>query len=148
MVVLMREKSFKSLAQLDSFIKESADKRQELQDKIKVIDSKIAILSATIEQVYTVTKYHQIYQAYKKDPSNKTFYEEYKAQIILYHSSLAKLKKFYSKFPNSKDILKELDLLQEKNTLMKEYSSSKSNMKELYQIRKNYEKYMGKKMER
>ncbi|VTU61260.1 hypothetical protein (plasmid) [Lactobacillus paracasei subsp. paracasei 8700:2] [Dolosigranulum pigrum] len=92
MVVLMREKGFKSLAQLDSFIKESADKRQELQDKIKVIDSKIAILSATMEQVHTVTKYRQIYQAYKKDLSNKTFYEEYKAQIILYHSSLAELK--------------------------------------------------------
>ena len=35
-----------------------------------------------------------------------------------------------------------------KNTLMQEYSSSKSEMSELYQIRKNYEKYMGKEMER
>lgn len=31
---------------------------------------------------------------------------------------------------------------------MQEYSSSKSEMSELYQIRKNYEKYMGKEMER
>ena len=31
---------------------------------------------------------------------------------------------------------------------MQEYSSAKSDMKELYQIRKNYEKYMGKEMER
>ena len=35
-----------------------------------------------------------------------------------------------------------------KNTLMQEYSSSKSDMKDLYQIRKNYEKYMGKEIER
>ena len=48
-----------------------------------------------------------------------------------------------------KDILKELDSLHEKkNTLMQEYSSSKSDMKNLYQIRKNYEKYMGKEIER
>ena len=31
---------------------------------------------------------------------------------------------------------------------MQEYSSTKSDMNELYQIRKNYEKYMGKEMER
>lgn len=30
---------------------------------------------------------------------------------------------------------------------MQEYSSSKSEMTELYQIRKNYEQYMGREME-
>ncbi len=51
--------------------------------------------------------------------------------------------------PNSKDILKELDSLHEKkNTFMQEYSSAKSVMTELYQIRKNYEKYTGKEIER
>lgn len=31
---------------------------------------------------------------------------------------------------------------------MQEYSSAKSDMKELYQIRKNYEKYIGMEIER
>lgn len=31
---------------------------------------------------------------------------------------------------------------------MQEYSSAKSDMKEMYKIRKNYEKYMGRDMER
>lgn len=148
-VLLMREKGFKSISQLDEFIKESALKRQNIQDEIKVIDNKISTLSNTMEQVHTVTKYRQIYLAYKKDTTDKAFYDEYKSQIILYQNALAELKKSYTKLPNSKDILKELDSLHEKkNTLMQEYSSSKSDMKELYQIRKNYEKYMGKEMER
>ena len=51
--------------------------------------------------------------------------------------------------PKFKDILAQLDKLQEeKNTLMQEYSSSKSIMDELYKIRKNYGIYMGKEMER
>ena len=51
--------------------------------------------------------------------------------------------------PNTKDILTELNKLQEKkNTLMQEYSSSKSTMNELYKIRKNYGIYMGKDMEK
>ena len=93
--------------------------------------------------------YRQIYLEYKKDPSDKAFFEEHKSEITLYENVLLDLKKYYSKLPNSKDILKELDSLHEKkNTLMQEYSSSKSDMKELYQIRKNYEKYMSMEMER
>ncbi|MDK7721712.1 hypothetical protein QP555_01610 [Peptoniphilus lacrimalis] len=145
----MREKGFKSLAQLDDFIKKSADKKQTLQDEIKVIDEKIAALSATMEQAHTVTKYRQIYQVYKKEPTDKAFAGEHKAEIILYEKVLANLKKSYSKMPNSKQIFEELEKLNEKkNTLMQEYSSSKSEMTELYQIRKNYEKYMGKEIER
>ena len=76
-------------------------------------------------------------------------FEEYKAEITRYETALATLKKSYSKLPNSKDILDKLDTLQEKkNTLMQEYSSAKSTMDELYQIRKNYGIYMGKEMER
>ena len=131
----MCEKGFESLAQLDDFIKKSADKRQNLQDEM--------------EQVHTVTKYRQIYQAYKKETTDKAFANEHKSEIILYEKAIAELKKSYSKMPNSKQIFEELEKLNEKkNTLMQEYSSSKSEMTELYQIRKNYEKYMGKEMER
>ena len=130
MVVLMREKGFKSISQLDDFIKESADKRQNLQDEIKILDSKISALSSTMEQVHTVKIYRQIYQEYKKEPSDKAFFDEHKAEITLYQNALSDLKKSYSKLPNSKDILATLDSLHEKkNTLMQEYSSTKSDMK-------------------
>ena len=59
------------------------------------------------------------------------------------YNALSELKKSYSKLPNSKDILAELDKFQEKkNSLMQEYFSSKSTMDELYKIRKNYGIYM------
>ena len=106
-------------------------------------------LSTTMEQVHTVKKYRACYKEYTANPSDKAFFEEYKAQITLYKNALSELKKSYSKLPNSKDILAELDKLQEKkNTLMQEYSSSKSTMDELYKIRKNYGIYMGKEIER
>ena len=148
-VLLMREKGFKSISQLDEFIKESAFKRQNLQDEIKVIDKKISAISNTMEQVHTVKSYCQIYLEYKKNPSDKAFFEEHKSEITLYENALSDLKKSSPKLPNSKDILKELDSLHEKkNTLIQEYSSTRSDMIELYQIRKNYEKYMGKEMAR
>ena len=148
-VFLMREKGFKSMSQLDEHIKESALKKQNLQDKIKVIDNKISTLSNTMEQIHIIKLYRQIYLEYKKDPSDKAFFEEHKLEITLDQNALSDLKESYSKPPNSKDIIKELDLLhKKKNTLMQEYSSAKSDMKEMYKIRKNYEKYMGRDMER
>ena len=94
-------------------------------------------------------KYRAYYKEYKTNSNDKAFYEEYKNILILYQKAENELKKYYKKIPNSKDILNQLNKLQEKkNTLMKEYSLSKINMNELYQIRKNYETYMDKEIER
>lgn len=148
-VIFIRQHGIKSVKQLDEYIRKSAEERQNLQDKIKEIDKDMQLLSDTMEQVHTVKKYRVYYKEYKANPSDKAFFEEHKAEITRYEMDLSKLKKSYSKLPDSKDILDKLDKLQEKkNTLMKEYSSSKSTMDELYQIRKNYGIYMGKEMER
>lgn len=148
-VIFIRKHGINSVNQLDEYIRKSAEERQNLQDKIKVIDIEIQKLSATMDQVHTVKKYRAYYKEYKANPSDKAFFEEYKAHITLYENSLSELKSSYSKLPNSKNILDRLDKLQEKkNTLMQEYSSSKSTMDELYQIRRNYGIYMDKEMER
>ena len=148
-VIYIREHGIKSVKQLDEYIQKAADERQNIQEKIKAIDKEMQKLSTTMEQVHTVKKYRACYKEYTANPSDKAFFEEYKAQITLYENALSKLKSSYSKLPNSKNILDRLDKLQEKkNTLMQEYSSSKSTMDELYQIRKNYGIYMGKEMER
>ena len=91
-VLLIREKGFKSISQLDEFIKESTFKRQNLQDEIKVIDNKISTLSNTMEQVHIVKLYRQIYPEYKKKPSDKAFFEEHKSEITLYQNALSDLK--------------------------------------------------------
>ena len=148
-VIYIREHGIKSVKQLDEYIQTAADERQNIQEKIKTIDEEMQELSATMEKVHTVKKYRTCYKEYKANPSDKVFFEEYKAEITRYETALATLKKSYSKLPNSKDILTKLDKLREKkNTLMQEYSSTKSAMDELCQIRKNYGIYMGKEMER
>lgn len=148
-VIFIREHGIKSIKQLDESIQKSVEERQALQDKIKSIDKEMQKLSITMEQVHTVKKYRAYYKEYKANPADKAFFKEYKSQIVLYENALSELKKSYSKLPNSKGILDKLDKLQEKkNTLMQEYSSSKSTMDELYKIRKNYGIYMGKEMER
>lgn len=148
-IIFIRGHGIKSVKELDEFIKKSADERQELQDNVKKIESEMTSLSSTIEQIHTVKKYRAIYKEYAKNTKDKTFYEKYKNQIMLYQKSLKELKKSYSKLPDTKDILEKLDKLEEKkNTLMQEYSSSKSTIDKLYRLKKNYEDYIRKKMER
>ena len=50
----IREHDIKSVKQLDEYIKKAADKRQNLRDKIKVIDIKIQRLFANMDQIYTI----------------------------------------------------------------------------------------------
>ena len=74
-VIYIREHGIKSVKQLDEYIQKAADERQNLQDKIKIIDKKMQELSATMEQIYTVKKYRQYYKEYKANPSDKVFFE-------------------------------------------------------------------------
>ena len=53
-VIFLREQGIKSVKQLDEYIQKATDERQNLQDKIKVIDKEMYELSSTMEQVHTV----------------------------------------------------------------------------------------------
>lgn len=148
-VLLLRENGIKSVAQLDKLIQEKADTRQELTEKIKGIDSKISHLSEMMEHAYTVTKYREIYRYHKENPDDKHFENEYRSELAVYKVAATEILKHYKKLPNTKEFLEKIDNLQEKkNTLMQEYSESKNMMSDLYKIRKNFESYMGKEMER
>lgn len=114
-VIFIRKNGIKFVQQLDEFIKKSVDERQNLHNKIKtIIGKEMELLSDTMEQVYIVKKYRAYYKEYKANPSDRAFFEEYRAQITLYENALSELKKSYSKLPNSRDILSELDKSQEK----------------------------------
>ena len=91
-VIFIRKHGIKSVKQLDDYIRKAADEKQDLQDKVKAIDKEIQMLSTTMEKVHTVKKSMTCYKEYKADPSDKAFFEEYKAQITLYENALSELK--------------------------------------------------------
>ena len=148
-VLFLREQGIKSVAQLDVLIQERANKRQELQEKIKLIDDKSDQLATVMEHAHTIKQFKEIYKYHKDNPNDKQFENEYSREIALYKVAATDLLETYKKLPDTKELLNELDSIQEKkNTLMKEYSESKTNMDDLFVIRKNFEQYMGKEMER
>ena len=127
-IILMRDKGIESVSDIDTLIKESAEKRQ---------------------NIHTILLYREHSKYHKDNPEDKAFAGEYSGQIAMHKKSVEEIKKHYFTPPKSKDILAKLDTLQEKkNTLMDEYPSAKTDMDELFRIRKNYETYVGKEVER
>lgn len=148
-VIAIRELGIHSKKELDNYIQKSADERQNILDKIQVIESKMDKLSETMEQVETIRKYREHYKYHKANPDDEKFSKEYSAELKLYTVASKSIMETYDTVPKSKDILAELDQLQEKkNTLIQEYSKSNDLFSELVQYKKNYESYLNKEVER
>ena len=147
-IIKLREQGINSITQLDDLIKKSADDRQVLLDKIKEIETEMKSLSQDMENINTVNKYREIYKYHKKNPGDKQFVDEYYSELSLYKIAAKEILENYKKLPNKKEILSSLDILQEKNTLMQEYSLNKEQFSDLVQFRKNYENYYGIEVER
>lgn len=148
-VVSMRNEGIQSIAQLDQLIQKSADHRQSLMVQIKEVEVAMEQLSTTMEDANTVKKYREHYKYHKENPNDKGFEKEYSRELTLYKKAATEILKTYSKLPDTKEILKQLDGLQEmKSALMQEYQDTKTDMESLYQLRKNHEQYMAKERER
>ena len=148
-VIAIRELGINSKQELEEYVQKSAEERQVLLDQIQAVESNMNQVSETMENVETIRKYREHYKYHKENPDNKRFAQEYSAELKLYTVASKAIMNSHKSVPKSKDILAELDQLQEKkNTLMQEYSRSNDFFSELVQYKKNYEIYMDREVER
>lgn len=148
-VIAIRQLGINSKQELEEHIQKIADERQGLLDEIKDIESNMEKLSETMEQLETIREYREHYKYHKANPKDESFSKEYSAELKLYTVASKAIIETYDSVPKSKDMLKELDQLQEKkNTLMEEYSKTNNLFSALVQYKKNYENYMDKEVER
>ena len=114
LIIKLREQGINSITQLDDLIKKSADDRQDLLDKIKNIETKMKSLSQDMENINTINKYREIYKYHKKNLEDKQFAEEYYSELSVYKIAAKEILENYKKLPKTKEILSNLDKLQEK----------------------------------
>ena len=132
-IIKLREQGINSITQLDDLIKKSADDRQDLLDKIKNIKTKMKSLSQDMENINTINKYREIYKYHKKNLEDKQFAEEYYSELSVYKIAAKEILENYKKLPKTKEILSNLDNLQEK----------KNNFLTLFSIGKTMKIIMG-----
>ena len=132
-IIKLREQGINSITQLDDLIKKSVDDRQDLLDKIKNIETKMKSLSQDMENINTINKYREIYKYHKKNLEDKQFAEEYYSELSVYKIAAKEILENYKKLPKTKEILSNLDKLQEK----------KNNFLTLFSIGKTMKIIMG-----
>ena len=132
-IIKLREQGINSITQLDDLIKKSANDRQDLLDKIKNIETKMKSLSQDMENINTINKYREIYKYHKKNPKDEQFAEEYYSELSVYKIAAKEILENYKKLPKTKEILSNLDKLQEK----------KNNFLTLFSIGKTMKIIMG-----
>ena len=132
-IIKLREQGINSITQLDDLIKKSADDRQDLLDKIKKIESEMKSLSQDMENINTINKYREIFKYHKKNLEDKQFAEEYYSELSVYKIAAKEILENYKKLPKTKEILSNLDKLQEK----------KNNFLTLFSIGKTMKIIMG-----
>ena len=132
-IIKLREQGINSITQFDDLIKKSADDRQDLLDKIKNIETKMKSLSQDMENINTINKYREIYKYHKKNLEDKQFAEEYYSELSVYKIAAKEILENYKKLPKTKEILSNLDKLQEK----------KNNFLTLFSIGKTMKIIMG-----
>lgn len=132
-IIKLRERGINSITQLDDLIKKSADDRQDLLNKIKKIETEMKSLSQDMENINTINKYREIYKYHKKNLEDKQFAEEYYSELSVYKIAAKEILENYKKLPKTKEILSNLDKLQEK----------KNNFLTLFSIGKTMKIIMG-----
>ncbi|WP_216845793.1 hypothetical protein [Campylobacter ureolyticus] len=144
-VIYIRKLGIKSIKQLDEYIQKQLMKSKIYKRKSRLLIRKCRSF-LPLWSKFIPLKYRACYKDYRDDPSDKAFLKSTSLNLPYMKCSF-RAKKFYSKLKNSKDILAELNKLQEKKYPYARVLLYKSTMDELYQIRKNYGIYMGKEME-
>lgn len=80
-VIMLRELGINSKQELELYIENSADQRQRILDEIQIIESKMSVLSETMEHVETIRKYREYYKYHKDHPKDEAFLKEYSSEI-------------------------------------------------------------------
>ncbi|HGA1200347.1 TPA: endonuclease, partial [Streptococcus suis] len=140
-LVELRNLGIQTKNDLELAIESIADKQILIQDEVKQIDKEMTELGKIMENLHVIQKNRLIYHHYQKQPNNRQFLKEYQKEITAYKKAKQGLSQNH-KSANPKDILSQLEQLQEKkNTLMTEYSQIKFQFNKLYQHKKNFDYY-------
>ncbi|MDD3521314.1 MAG: relaxase/mobilization nuclease domain-containing protein [Actinomycetota bacterium] len=145
----VRSEGFKTQEQLEKALQDKASEIQNLLSENKEIEKLIEEKKQTMENRYIIGQYKEIYKYAKNHPKDKAFTNEYNAQLLLYKKAVIESFQNSDVLPTTKQIYEDLEkLYTKKESLIEKLYQSRQEQDRLYQYKKNYDKYLGKEVER
>ena len=143
-LIFLQENKLTSLDELNGRANAAVKRFHELQETIRVADSRMAELSELRTQIICYAKTREVYAAYRKAGYSKKFRDEHEADILLHQAAKAFFdKQGIKKLPKVKELNAEYaELLKQKKTVYPEYRRARDEMQQLLRAQQNLKRFL------
>ena len=141
----LREHGLLDLAELQRKTADVTAKYHELSDKIKLAEARMKEIGEMKTQIIAYMRTREVYDCYRKSGYLRAYYTEHESEILLHKAAKKAFDEWnLRKLPTVKSLNAEyMDLVKQKKTLYAEYSSVRSEMRELLIHKSNVERILG-----
>ena len=141
----LREHGLLDLAELQKKTADVTKKYHELSERIKSAEARMNEIGEMKTQIIAYMKTREVYDGYKKSGYSRAYYAEHESDILLHKAAKKSFDEWnLKKLPPVKSLNAEYtDLVKQKKTLYAEYSSVRSEMRELLIHKSNVERILG-----
>ena len=141
----LREHGLLDLAELQRRTADVTVKYHELSDKIKSVEMRMKEIGEMKTQIIAYMRTREVYDSYKKSGYSRAYYTEHESEILLHKAAKKAFDEWnLRKLPSVKSLNAEyMELVRQKKALYSEYSSVRSEMRELLIHKSNVEKILG-----
>ena len=141
----LREHGLLDLAELQRKMADITAKYHDLSERIKSMETRMKAIGEMKTQIIAYMRTREVYDGYRKSGYSRAYYAEYESEILLHKAAKKAFDEWnLRKLPPVKSLNAEYtDLVKQKKTLYAEYSSVRSEMRELLIHKSNVEKILG-----
>ncbi len=142
-LLYLNEKGIRSYDQLKSLAESFATDFRDLTAKIKAAEGKIDELKDLRTHMQNYNKAKGVYAEYKKSGYSQKFFEANREDITKFKAAKNAFDKYGRELPKIQQINKEISaLVEEKNSLYKEYKSVNFDNRKLQEAKRNVEMFL------
>lgn len=141
----LREHGLLDLAELQKKTADVTAKYHELSDKIKSAEAQMKEIGEMKTQIIAYMRTREVYDCYRKSGYSRTYYTEHEGEILKHKAAKKAFNEWnLKKLPTVQNLNAEyMELVRQKKTLYAEYSTVRSEMRELRIHKSNVEKILG-----
>jgi hypothetical protein len=140
----LSENDLLEYGQLEDRTAKAASRFNELSERIKAAESRMAEIGKLKKQIYNYSKTRSVYIAYRKAGYSKKFYAAHEGDLLLHKAAKQAFDALHvKKLPTVKSLQSEYEtLLAEKRKTYSEYTAARKEMRELLRVKANVDQIL------
>ena len=138
-LLFLRDHNIQSFDELEEYAEKQTHRRDELLEKVKTSEQRLAEISDLRKHIITYVKTKDVYAAYRKAGYSKDFYEAHREELTLHKAAKEAFDRLPSKkIPKVRELNDEFQtVLAQKRSAYSEFKKERDRAKEVLIVQKN-----------